>query len=63
MKIETKYNILDHVLIKPLNDWAGRIIEISIRSNKEIVYEVEYFAEMRKHCHHFLEDEIFKKDK
>ena len=62
MKIETKYNILDYVLIKPLNEWAGRIIGISLKSNNEITYEIEYFADMRKHCHCFLEDEITKRD-
>ena len=61
MKIQTKYDILDYVLIKPLNEWEGRIIGIYIKSNNETTYEVEYFADMRKHCHNFLEDEIEKK--
>lgn len=61
MKIETRFDILDYVLIKPLNDWAGRIIGITVRSNNETAYEVEYYADMTKHCHSFLEDEICKK--
>ena len=61
MRIETRYNIYDYVLIKPLNDWAGRIIGITVRSNNEITYEVEYFADMHKHSHYFLEDEIVQR--
>lgn len=56
MRIETKFDLLQCVEIRPLENMVGRICEISIISNLQ--YKVRYFHDGREIASWFYEDEL-----
>ena len=59
MEVTTKFNVLEHVMIIPLDNKIGRIVEIQIA--QMICYRVEYWVESEIKTVILYEDELSKK--